>query len=56
MFPKQASESQVRVMTSQRTVIPAIITGNISIRDLAGVPGTTDQKTRGEALALQELV
>jgi hypothetical protein len=55
-LPKQASGSQVRVMTSQRTVIPAIITGNISIRDLAGVPGTTDQKTRGEALALQELV
>jgi hypothetical protein len=59
-LPKQASSvtvaGQSRVVTSRRVVIPAIITGNVSIRDLAGVPGTTDQKSRAEALAFEELV
>ena len=59
-LPKQASSftvaGQSRVVTSRRVVIPAIMTGNVSIRDLAGVPGTTDQKSRAEALAFRELV
>tara|TARA_R100001480_G_scaffold129964_1_gene127513 strand:- start:423 stop:692 length:270 start_codon:yes stop_codon:yes gene_type:complete len=59
-LPKQPTSvtvaGQSRVVTSRRVVIPAIITGNVSIRDLAGVPGTTDQKSRAEALAFEELV
>ncbi len=55
-LPKQATGTQIRVITSRRTVIPAIITGTYSNRDLAGTPGTTDAKNRGEALAFEELV
>ena len=55
-IPKQGGSGQARVITSRRVVIPAIMTGTVSIRDLAGVPGTTGQKSRAEALAFQELV
>jgi hypothetical protein len=55
-LPKQASGTQVRVITSRRQVIPAIMTGTVTIRDLAGIPGTTSAKKRGEAVAFTELV
>jgi hypothetical protein len=53
---KQGAGSQVRLLTCRTDVIPAIMTGQTTIRDTAGVPGNIDAKTRGEALTITEIV
>jgi hypothetical protein len=53
---RQSSGSQVRILTCRTDVLPAVINGTATVRDAAGVPGTLDAKTRGEAVTLLEIV
>lgn len=55
-IPKQGGLNASRVITGRDKVIAAQITGNVTIRDVAGVPGTDSAKQRGEAVALREIV
>ena len=55
-IPKQGALQSARVITGRAKVIPAQITGNVTVRDVAGVPGTDSAKQRGEAVAFREIV
>jgi hypothetical protein len=53
---KQGSGAQVRVTSGRWRVIPAQITGTATLREVTGLPCTTSEKMRSEALALREIV
>jgi len=55
-LPRQGSGAQSQVVVGRWRVIPAQITGTATVRDVAGMHGTPDEKKRMEALALRELV